>query len=76
MAINTYSRRRSATQIVWSIIVPDADGTIGTLDRAHCAGFYAGLTYADLNAVYTVSEMSESYTVSEINESYTVTEMA
>ena len=45
MAINTRDRRASAGAcgLVMLVALPIPDGTIGAADRAHSAGFYAGI---------------------------------
>lgn len=42
MAIDTYAKRLSAHRVAnpWARILPEADGTIDTFDRAHFLGFY------------------------------------
>ena len=46
MAINTRDRRASAGAcgLVMLVALPTPDGTISAADRAHSAGFYAGIT--------------------------------
>ena len=45
MAIDTRNRRASAGAcgLVMLVALPIPDGTIGAADRAHSAGFYAGI---------------------------------
>ena len=42
---NTAAKRRSIAELDFLIVSPVADGTIDATDRAHEAGFYAGLSY-------------------------------
>lgn len=43
MPIDTQTKRRSVSGYSGIIIAPLADGTIGSLDREHIAGLYAGI---------------------------------
>ena len=72
MAINTRDRRASAGAcgLVMLVALPTPDSTIGAADRAHSAGFYAGISVgavASLDAVpgFTIvlSERKTSITV-------------
>ncbi len=49
MAIDTANKRSSAS----GDMLPFPDGTVGTADRAHYAGFYAGIAAAEPIAVGT-----------------------
>jgi hypothetical protein len=44
MAIDTQSKRRSVLGYALAYTYPVADGTVGTADRIHAAGLYAGTT--------------------------------
>ena len=48
MAINTHTRRRSVLGafMVALTVLPVPDSTVGTQDRPHVAGIYAGITIA------------------------------
>jgi len=45
VAIDTRDKRASALAcgLPWLVPLPTPDGTIGAADRAHSAGFYAGI---------------------------------
>lgn len=46
MAINTRDKRASAGSLLGLEMLPLADGTVGTADRLHVAGFYSGIAAA------------------------------
>ena len=56
MAINSHTRRRSAaaTGVPFLRRYPVADGTVGTSDRPHVAGIYAGITISVLAIAATL----------------------
>jgi len=43
MAVDSESKRRSASQMPWMVIAPVPDGTIAAADRIHATGYYAGI---------------------------------
>ena len=56
MAIDSEAKRRSAmaSGVMGLIELPLADGTVGSTDRPHVCGLYAGITISALAATVTL----------------------
>lgn len=58
MAIDTQTKRRAASSYPFLVFVfPVADGTIGSFDRAHVAGFYStSAAVGSLGAIHVIAQ--------------------
>lgn len=60
MAIDTRDKRASAgaCALVWLVALPTPDSTISAADRAHSAGFYAGIAAGTPSIIDLTQQLS------------------